>query len=110
MPGRGVRYHFLVCTNLRPADSPLPCCALRGSAAVYQAFVRALAARRYPAGVKVTATSCLTPCQCGPTVVVYPEDTWYAGVTPEDVPEIIAAHLDQGRSVDRLRLPEGVRI
>ena len=105
-----VKFHFLVCTNRRGPDSPLPSCGARGSEAVYQKFVRELARRGYPAGVKATATSCLTPCHYGPNVVVYPEQTWYGGVSSENVEEILAAHLDDNRIVERLALPEEVRV
>ncbi len=105
-----VDYHFFVCTNLRGADSPLPSCAARGSEAVYQRFVRELARRGYPAGVKATTTSCLTPCHHGPNVVVYPEQTWYANVTGADVKEILTAHLEEGSVVERLKLPEEARV
>jgi len=35
-------------------------------------------------------------------LIVYPEGTWYSGVKPEDVPEIIQRHLKQGAVVSRL--------
>ena len=81
-----VQVHFFVCTNARADGSSLPSCGGRGSVAIHQAFTRELARRDWPPGVKATATSCLTPCQCGPNVVVYPHGVWYAGLTPEDVP------------------------
>lgn len=105
-----VHVHFLVCTNHRPDDHPLPSCGARGSMTVFEAFTRELAQRGYPAGVKVTATDCLTPCQHGPNVMVYPHGLWYAGVTPSDVPELLAAHLDGTGSIERLLLPEEVRV
>lgn len=105
-----MRCHFFVCTNARPDGHPLPSCARRGSLDVYEAFQCELARRGFPDGVKVTATGCLTPCQCGPNVVVYPEGVWYGGVTPGDVPELFAAHLDDESVVSRLLLPEGVRL
>lgn len=110
MPGRGVKYHFLVCTNARPEGHPLPSCGRRGSAGVYEAFGRELARRGWPPGVKVTPTGCLTPCQHGPNVVVYPEDVWYSGVAPDDVPEIVAAHLDRQNVIERLLLPPDARL
>lgn len=110
MPGRGVKYHFLVCTNARTTDHPLPSCGQRGSANVYDAFVGELSRRGWPPGVKVTQTGCLTPCQHGPNVVVYPEDTWYGTVFPADVPALVAAHLDRHSVVERLLLAPDARL
>lgn len=89
---------------MRSEGSPLPSCGRRGSAEVYQAFQRELARRALPPGVKVTATGCLTPCQHGATVVVYPQGTWYGGITPGDAAEIMTSHLDDNQSVERLLL------
>ena len=43
-------------------------------------------------------------CAIGPTVLVYPDGTWYAQVRSSDVPEIIEEHLLNGRPVKRLAL------
>ena len=43
-------------------------------------------------------------CAIGPTVLVYPDGTWYAQVRAVDVPEIIEQHLLNGRPVERLAL------
>ncbi len=107
---RDVKCHFFVCTNTRPAGHPLPSCGRRGGQGVLEAFQRELTRRGWPPGVKVTAAGCLTPCQCGPNVVVYPEGTWYAALSAADVPEIVAAHLDQGTRVERLLLPSDARV
>ena len=104
------RLHFFVCTNDRPPGSPLPCCAARGGQALLEAFQAEFARRRYPRGVKVSGSTCLTTCQCGPTVAVYPEGTWYVGVTAEDVAAIVEAHLSGSGPVARLLPPSGVRV
>jgi (2Fe-2S) ferredoxin len=54
----------------------------------------------------VTESGCLGPCMLGPTVVVYPDAVWYGKVLPEDVGEIVESHLKNGKSVDRLILPD----
>jgi (2Fe-2S) ferredoxin len=36
---------------------------------------------------------CLRVCQNGPIAVVYPEGTWYAGLTAAKMPEFVAKHL-----------------
>ncbi len=105
-----VNHHFFICTNRRPEGHPLPSCARSGGEAVFDAFLRELARRGYPAGVKVTATGCLTPCQCGPNVVVYPQGVWYGGVSASDAGEIVSAHLERGTVVERLLLPDDVRV
>ena len=52
--------------------------------------------------VKVIQTGCFGLCAKGPIVIVRPEDTFYALVTPDDVNDIIDIHIKQGKTVDRL--------
>jgi (2Fe-2S) ferredoxin len=97
--------YVLVCTNERPAGHPRGSCIQRGAADVLATF-RDLQGERGHFHYKVVATGCLEPCLAGPTVVVYPDNVWYGGVTPEDVPRIIDEHLAGGTPVEFLILDD----
>jgi len=98
--------HVFVCTNERGPDDPRGSCTARGSAEVLEA----LRAQAHAAGLKrvvrVNKAGCLDQCAHGAALVVYPEAVWYGGVTPEDVGELVQAHLVGGRPVARLVIPD----
>ena len=52
--------------------------------------------------VRVIQTGCFGLCAKGPIVIIRPEDTFYAMVTPEDCEEIIDTHIVKGGKVERL--------
>jgi (2Fe-2S) ferredoxin len=104
------RIHIFVCTNSRPKGSSLPCCADRGGRELLATFQSEFARKGYPSGLKISGSTCLTTCQQGPTVVIYPDGIWYVGVTPGDASQIIEAHLTDGAPIQRLLAPDSVRI
>ncbi len=54
--------------------------------------------------VRINMAGCLDRCELGPVLVVYPEETWYTYVDREDIDEIISEHLQNGRTVERLKI------
>ena len=52
--------------------------------------------------VRVIKTGCFGLCAKGPIVIIRPEDTFYAMVTPADCEEIIQTHIIEGKEVERL--------
>ena len=52
--------------------------------------------------VRVIMTGCFGLCAKGPIVIIRPEDTFYAMVTPEDCEEIVQTHIVEGKRVERL--------
>lgn len=59
------------------------------------------------AKIRINNAGCLDRCDLGPVLVIYPEETWYTYVDNSDLDEIISEHLQHGRKVARLLLPEG---
>jgi len=99
------KHHVFVCTNKRPPGHPKGSCGDRGCNDVRNALAEAIDARELFETVKLNTTDCLGPCRAGPTMVVYPENVWYAGVRPSDIAEIVQSHFVEGRPVARLLLP-----
>lgn len=99
------KHHFLVCLNQRPEGHPRGSCAALGAKPLLDAF-RDEVERRALFGVQITGTTCLGPCDQGPTVVVYPEGVWYGKVTSADVGALLDHHLEQRGPLKRLQLLE----
>lgn len=43
---------------------------------------------------------CLRICAHGPTMVVYPEGTWYHGMTADRIPQFVQQHLIDGKPIE----------
>jgi (2Fe-2S) ferredoxin len=98
--------HVLVCLNSRPADNPKGSCAAKGSEEVFDRLKALVKERGLHERVIVNRTNCLKHCSRGVAVAVYPENVWYGGVTPADADAIATEHLEQGREIERLRMPD----
>ena len=95
-----VRYHVFVCDQQKPEGAP--CCSARGSGKMIDALRREIAARGLMDEVQITVCGSLGLCERGPNLIVYPGGVWYSGVQAEDVPELVQAHFQEGRVLDRL--------
>src|SRR5690349_15962035 len=101
--------HVLVCTGGY-------CSPDRQGRAIYSLLARLLQREGLlfgPTRVKRGELPCLGVCSHGPIVVVYPEGTWYAQVTPALLERIVVEHLKAGRVVEdavfhRLAAPAAV--
>jgi (2Fe-2S) ferredoxin/predicted O-methyltransferase YrrM len=94
------RFHIFVCTQQKPEG--VVSCPSSGSFAVLDALDRETQARGLGHEVQLTTCGCMGLCDEGPVMVAYPAGVWYRRVRPSDVGEILDAHLDGGKPVERL--------
>jgi (2Fe-2S) ferredoxin/predicted O-methyltransferase YrrM len=94
------QYHVFICDQKKPDG--VPACSARGSGKTIEALRKEIGTRGLMDKVQLTVSGSLGLCERGPNMVVYPEGVWYSNVTPEDVPEIVGSHFQQGQPVERL--------
>ena len=85
--------HILVCHGTGCTSSKSP--------EILENF-RKILKEKHIDNVRVIKTGCFGLCAKGPIVIIRPEDTFYAMVTPEDCEEIIETHIVKGERVERL--------
>ena len=98
--------HVLVCLNTRPPGNPKGSCGEKGSEEIFDTLKRMVKERGLAGRIIVSRTGCLKHCSRGITLAVYPDNVWYGGVRPEDLDEICGSHLETGRTVERLLMPD----
>jgi (2Fe-2S) ferredoxin len=89
------RRHVLLCTGPN-------CCTPEEGLAAWEALKGQLKERGLLSGDNAcyrTKVGCLRICCHGPTMVVYPEGTWYHGMTADKIPHFVEQHLVEGREV-----------
>ncbi len=92
----GYRRHVFLCTGPR-------CCTPEMGLAAWEALKQELKDKNLltgPSACYRTKVGCLRICCHGPTMVVYPEGTWYYGMTPERIPRFVQEHLIEGRPIE----------
>ncbi len=98
--------HIFICENVREPGHPRGCCTEKGSKEIRELFKKRLKELGLNSRIRANSSGCLDACEFGPSVVIYPEQIWYGGVTKEDVEEIIQSHLIESVPVDRLLIKD----
>ena len=92
----GYGRHIFLCTG--PT-----CCTPEAGLAAWEALKAAHKEAGLATGGNAcyrTKVGCLRVCGGGPVAVVYPEGTWYEGITAERVPLLVRQHLVEGKPVE----------
>jgi (2Fe-2S) ferredoxin len=92
--------HVFICTNQK--DSPKKCCGEERGMALVDAFKNSLKEKGLNVEIRAQKSGCLDVCGFGPSLVVYPEGTFYGNVQLTDIEEIIESHLVNNTPVERL--------
>ena len=80
------------------------CCTAECGDEAWQALKKELKERNLtlsvgPNACYRTKVQCLRICTNGPIMVVYPEGTWYQGMTADRIPRFVQEHLVEGNPV-----------
>lgn len=80
------------------------CCTAEVGAAAWECLKGELKRRNLslaegPQACYRTKVDCLRVCTGGPILVVYPEGTWYMGMTAERIPRFVQEHLVEDRPI-----------
>jgi len=82
-------------------------CHAYGCEKVAEAFVDELERNGLREKIDIRRTGCHGFCERGTIVVIFPEETCYLRVKPDDVPEIVSTTLVEKKLVDRLLYEDG---
>jgi (2Fe-2S) ferredoxin len=81
------------------------CCSAEAGAKAWDVLKDELKRRKLslatgPCACYRTKVQCLRVCSGGPILVVYPEGTYYHGMTAERIPEFVQKHLVEGQPIE----------
>ena len=91
-----IRRHVFLCAGPK-------CCNEGDGQKAWEALKAEIAGKGLAQGESVcfrTRAGCLRLCQDGPVAVVYPEGTWYGGLTADRIPKLVHDHLVEGRILE----------
>ena len=97
-----ISHHLLLCATPTKAK----CCDPEIGAASWDALKRQVREldlenpSRAEGIVLRSKADCLRICEQGPILLVWPDGTWYGGVTPERISRILQRHIIQGQPIE----------
>jgi (2Fe-2S) ferredoxin len=94
--------HIFICANQKAEGKA--CCGEARGLELITLFKEKLREKGLQGKIRAQKSGCLDACSKGPSLVIYPEGTYYGNVTPDDVDRIISEHLENNRIVKDLEL------
>jgi len=88
--------HVFLCTGPN-------CCTPEVGAKAWETLKQVLKEKSLLSGPNAcyrTKVGCLRICCHGPTMLVYPEGTWYHGMTAERILHFVEQHLIEGKPIE----------
>jgi (2Fe-2S) ferredoxin len=88
--------HVLLCTGPN-------CCTPEEGLKAWEALKQQIKEHNLGSGENAcyrTKVGCLRICVHGPTMLVYPEGTWYHGMSADKIPHFVRQHLIEGKPVE----------
>lgn len=96
--------HILICTSSRASGQQKGFCHTKGGVDVLARFIEEVEERGLSGEVMISNTGCFGICEQGPVVVVYPDNVWYGGVSPDDASAIVEKHIEGGEILTSLQI------
>ena len=85
--------HIFVCASFRTSGAAQGACHKKDSNSLLQYLETELSDRDMN-DVMVSSTGCLSRCENGPIMIVYPEGHWYGSVDEEKIDEVLDGLAD----------------
>ena len=98
--------HIFVCGNQRQPNHPRGCCDPGGDNTLRNELKAAVKKRNLGPLVRVNSAGCLDQCECGPTLVIYPQGIWYGNVQLDDIPRIVDETICGGQIIEELMISD----
>lgn len=84
---------IFVCMNASHDGENRPVCTAGCAKEVLKAMKEEVKRRGLKGKVRVLKSGCMDLCEKGPNVMIFPDGTLHSGVSPQDLPELLAKYL-----------------
>ncbi|MEM6265214.1 MAG: (2Fe-2S) ferredoxin domain-containing protein [Bacteroidota bacterium] len=96
---------ILVCTSSIVHQRGGESCESRGATNLFELLRQKIASAGLADLVTLRSSACLNNCQAGITMKVFPQNSLYRNVTPDDLDDLIHSHFVLNKPLERLLVP-----